>query len=145
MATFSTHLRGLPRAPNTESWLEIGVALFAFVFSFNLIGHPDGGALGLDSAALKHTPFESFAAPGWALAAVGMLNVCAATLTLAAHRWARGASMLAGASLVAFLCAHLYWVPGTHLLQLLGLAVGLVIFILSAAGHEPHPVHAFRR
>jgi hypothetical protein len=116
------------RGRGLEVALESTVGLFAMSGGLSLMLSPDGSAMGFDAQMLRGSPFSSFLAPGALLFGVGLLHAVAAVLTFVRHRLWRGASFLAGLSLVVFMAAEVALVPFAprHVgLGVIGLVVAL--------------------
>lgn len=136
-------LRGLPaaRAPapgparphrDWAAWLTAGLAgLIAAAAAFGGIRLIHDG-FGLPAGYLTATPFSSWALPGLALLlGVAVPQLAAAILIAAGHRWARPASYLAGAALVAWILVQLVVMQRYFFLQPLMAALGLVELALA--------------
>ena len=118
----------MPTTRRTLVGLHLFNALWAVGGGIGLIA----GGLGVPTALLRHTPFDSFVVPGIFLAVViGGSATIGATALLAHWRRALVISAAAGASMVGWILGETLLVEGFSWLQGLYLLTGSIVLIAS--------------
>ena len=107
------------------------VGITAAVCGVVMMISPDGSPLQLSRDLLKLTPFRDFFIPGVVLLAVGSTNLIAAIrLLLKKGKWYPW-SITAGAAISGWIVAQMILIQTVNGMQLLYLAAGLFIVLLS--------------
>ena len=104
-----------------------------------LVARPDGTMLGLSAAALRHTPFGDYLAPGaLLLAGVALPNLAAMVLQARLHPAAPLASYAGGAALVVAAVVASLLLPSPSAGQLAALALGVALVARSFRAGRHH-------
>lgn len=132
--------RATPIAPPPVRWVLAticaAVAVTAIAGGLALVASPDGALLHAPRALLDHTPFASFAVPGWILlVAVGLTNALAALRVIREAPAASSTAILAGVVLFGWIVGEMLLLRSANALQLayLGVAIAIIAESVSAS------------
>jgi hypothetical protein len=138
--------RLIPSATPPIRWalaiLCVAVAVTAIAGGLALVLAPDGSLVHAPRALLEHTPFASFAAPGWILlVAVGLTNALAAVRVARDSPAANPTAIVAGAALFGWIVGEMMLVRTVNALQLGYLVVACAIIgeALRRRARKPAP------
>ncbi len=111
--------------------LQLIVALGALTAGGSFMHDPSGAGLGMSTALLAPSPFESFFVPGLVLFVVnGLAQVFAAALALRRHRFAARAAVIVGALLCGWITFQFFWLAAVSWLQFACFAIGALEIVL---------------
>lgn len=124
--------RATPSAPPPARWVLAticaAVAVTAIAGGLALVAAPDGALLHAPRELLAHTPFTSFALPGWILViAVGITNALAALRVMREAPEANQTAIFAGVALFGWIVGEMLLLRTANALQLGYLALAIVI------------------
>jgi len=112
------------------------VAVTALAGGGALVASPDGALLHAPRSLLDHTPFASFAVPGWILLiAVGLTNALAALRLVRRAPAASSTALFAGVVLFGWIVGEMLLLRSANALQLayLGVAIAIIAESVSAS------------
>lgn len=108
------------------------IALSSIVSGMFMLCYPDGSLLGLSTALLKDTPFQSFTIPGIVLTVlVGGTSLVAVVLNVLAHPMRYNWAIAAGLVLTGWIFIQMLFVNTLHWLQFVYLFSALMVLLLS--------------
>lgn len=136
LSTATSSRRSQPR--RVAHWILVGTELFVAVGAvYGGVGLVADNAIHISDEWLTGTPFNSWLLPG-----VFLLLVVATPMTVAAVaelrrlRWAREASLLAGAAQIGWILAQWLIMQRFFVLQPIMLTAGVVVLLLAWAVHR---------
>lgn len=110
------------------------VATTAVLGGLQLLLHPEGGAMGLSTDALAHSPFRTFIVPGALLfGVVGLGNAVAAAMIAARHDRAPALAFVAGGATAVWIVGEYALLRAFSWLQVVYLLLGVGTQLLAIA------------
>lgn len=107
--------------------LQLLVGVAALAGGGSLLAAPDGGALGLELAALDGSPFVNYWIPGLALfVIIGLGSIFGAGLSALGRRRAGDIATALGVLLMSWIALQVAWIGAVHWLQPLFFVLGAV-------------------
>lgn len=116
------------------TWMEATTSVLGTAGGVALISEPDGSLLRAQSSALSGSPFSDWRIPGLLLLIfVGFGFLVATVSQVRGWRHSVELSRAAGCGLIVFEVMEIIWI-GVQPLELVFIAVGLTIIVLSSHG-----------